>query len=304
MFRSSAKLFEQANDLFTQGNFPAAEGKYADAQMKFQKDGDPQSAQLAGAYAVFVALSHAGMNATAYAAVAVALKNLGGATLKLGVREVPAPSLATEVAIVSEDIAALGLPRDTPAQQAARAQALKQAGVHYQSAIGQNIVFVTELFQKETITGMARAFALFALSEEMQGDAAAYTDPKAAGAHYQQASIFWTQAKNSDAALSARTRGQELQKAVKCWFCGREVTGLAINFFELPSELTVALTKSESASVLPTFDVGSNKIYSCRGCNSTMNTLADGWALKRSAEVYVKLEAEIEQLRKQIQQRR
>jgi tetratricopeptide (TPR) repeat protein len=302
MFKSSSRLFDDANDLFKQGNFARAQGRYEDAAAKFQKEGDQQSARLAGAYAAFVSLATLGPNPSAYMAAAESLQQLGNVSLKLGVREFPAPALATEVALVAAELSALMMPRGSVTEQTFRAQKLKEVGIAFQTRIGGNVIVVKELFQKESTTGFLQAFQMFALSEEMQGEAAVFSDPKTAGEHYQQASLYWNQAHLADAANAALAHSREYQRSAKCWFCGREVTGQGISFFPLPSQLTLALTKGESASVLPTFDPGTNQVFACRGCNTTINALADSWALKRASEVYVKLEAEIEAIREQLRQ--
>ncbi len=304
MFKSSARLFDDANDLFKQENFAKALDRYSDAAAKFQKEGDQQNARIAYAYAAFVSLAGAGTNPQAYVSAASSLQQLGNVNLKLGVREYPAPVLATQVSLVSAELSALLMSSGSVNEQIYRAQKLKEVGLAYQTQVGNAVIVVKELFQKEATTGVVQAFKMFAMSEEMQGEAAVFSDPKAAGEHYQQASLYWSQAHFSDLSNAALTRSKEYQRSAKCWFCGREVTGQGLSFFLLPSELTLALTKGESASVLPTFDPGTNQVFACRGCNSTINTLADGWAQKRAGEVYLKLEAEIEQLRKQINSRR
>ncbi len=304
MFRSSSKLLEQANDLVKQGNFAKAEERYSDAAAKLTREGDSTNAQLAMAYAAFLALARAGGDPAIYGRAAQSLQTLGGATLKIGLRDVSASSLSNEVAILGEDLAAVMMPSQSVIEQTNRAQRLREVGLRYQSVIRTNVILTKEMFQKETGTGASRAFTLFALSEEMMGESTVFTDPKKAGEHYQQASLFWEQAGVKQASADARSRAQQYQKSAKCWFCGREVTGQGVSFFQLPSELTLSLTKTESAAVLPSFDNGTNQIFSCRGCNSTMNTLSDSWAQKRAQEVYTKLEAEIEVLRKQIQNMR
>ena len=162
------------------------------------------------------------------------------------------------------------------------------------------MLVLPELFWKQTAPGEARALPLLAMAEESLGQSLVQEDPKAAAEHFQTARLWWMQAGRADMAQSASTYVQSYGLAVKCWFCGREVSGEGVHFLSIPSELTDMLKKSASGTALPSFNKANGTVYACKGCHGAISALSDSIATQRTQELEVKINKQLEEIRRQL----
>ncbi len=301
LFKTATEVFDQANDLLLRGDFGSALNKYNDAIRKFQKVGDQNGILLASAYASVMGLAQNAGNPAAYRAAAQALRSLGDTPIKLGLRESTASAVAHEADILASELEWTTLHPTSVAQYQQKAQALRQVATAIRTDIGGNVLVLPELFRQGSVTGESHALALAAQSEEALAESLLSTDPKGAAEHYQTARLWWSQAGNAGAADAAASHVNQYGKSVKCWFCGREVTGEGIHFVAIPSNLTDLVKAADKDSVLPTFDPQTSNVYACKGCHGAVFLLADGLAMKRTAELDAKIQPQIEDLKRQIQ---
>jgi hypothetical protein len=300
LIKSAGELVALGHDLVQRGNFVEANEKYSDAARKFAKQGDMMGANIASSYAAVVAIGQQTSNPIAYRIASQSLLNIGGFMMKIGLREIPANQLATELDLLATELEVLSLSPINPQQFKDKAQALQTAAMQFRGKMTGQVLVIPELFSKIVMTGDAKAPALMAQAEESLGESLILDDPKAAAEHYQSARLWWMQAGRQDFADAASMRVRAYGRAAKCWFCGREVAGEGIHFVTMASELTDVLKRSGEGSALPTFDPVTNAIYACRGCYSAVFKLADDLAVKRTAELEVKIEKELSEIRAQI----
>ncbi len=301
LFKTATEVFDQANDYLLRGDFGSALNKYNDAIRKFQKVGDQNGILLATAYASVMSLSQNANNPNAYRGAAQALRAVGDQPIKLGLRESTGNALAHEAEILASATEWTSLQPTSTAQYQQKADALRQVATAIRSDIGSNVLVLPELFKQGSFTGEQRAYALAAQSEEALAESLIATDPKAAAEHYQTARLWWSQAGDAAAADAAANRVAQYGKSAKCWFCGREVSGENIHFVPMPSDLTDLVKAADKDSPLPSFDPATGQVYACKGCHGAVYRLADGLALKRTAELEAKVQPQIEDLKKQIQ---
>ena len=301
LFKTASEVFDQANDYLLRGDFGAALIKYTDAVRKFQKVGDQNGILLATAYASVMNLAQNTNNPDAYRSAAQALRAVGDQPIKLGLRESTGSALAHEADILASATEWTGLRPTSTAQYQQKAQALRQVATALRSDIGGHVLVLPELFKQGSFTGESRALVLAALSEEALGESFLATDPKAAAEHYQTARLWWSQTGDAAQADAAAAHVAQYGKSAKCWFCGREVAGENIHFVPMPSDLTDLVRAADKDSLLPTFDPQTGYVYACKGCYGAIYHLADELAAKRAAEVEAKLQAQIDELKKQIQ---
>lgn len=301
LFKTATEVFDQANDYLLRGDFASALAKYNDAIRKFQKVGDQNGILLATAYASVMNLAQDSNNPNAYRAAAQALHAIGDQPVKLGLRESTANAVAHEAEILASATEWVGLQPTSTAQYQQKAQALRQVATALRGDIGGNVLVLPELFKQGSYTGESRALVLAALSEEAIAESLVATDPKAAAEHYQTARLWWSQAGSGAQADAAAAHVAQYGKSAKCWFCGREVAGENIHFVPMPSDLTDLVKAADKDSPLPSFDPQTGNVYACKGCHGAVFHLADALAVKRAAEVEAKLQAQIDDLKKQVQ---
>ncbi len=301
LFKTATEVFDQANDLLLRGDFGSALNKYNDAIRKFQKIGDMNGVMLATAYASVMGLAQNPGNPMAYRAASQALRALGDQPIKLGLRESTAAAVAHEADILASAAEWTSLAPTSPQQFQQKAEALRQVATAIRADIGGNVLVLPELFRQGSVTGEQRALALAAMSEEAMAESLIATDPKAAAEHYQTARLWWSQAGDASMADAAAAHVAQYGKSVKCWFCGREVTGENIHFVPIPSDLTDLVKAADKDSVLPTFDPQTGNVYACKGCHGAVHHLADALATQRMNELDAKLQPQIDELKKQIQ---
>ncbi len=301
LFKTATEVFDQANDYLLRGDFGSALNKYNDAIRKFQKVGDQNGILLATAYASVMSLAQNTNNPNAYRAAAQALRAVGDQPIKLALRESTGNALAHEAEILASAMEWTSLAPTSPAQYQQKADALRQVATAIRTDIGGNVLVLPELLKQGSFTGEQRAYALAAQSEEALAESLLASDPKAAAEHYQTARLWWSQAGDAAQADAAAAHVAQYGKSAKCWFCGREVSGENIHFVAMPSDLTDLIKAADKDSPLPSFDAATGQVYACKGCHGAVFRLADGLALKRTAELEAKVQPQIDELKKQIQ---
>lgn len=300
LFKSASEVFDQANDYLLRGDFASALNKYTDALKKFQKTGDVNGAMQAAAYASVMGLAQRTGDPSAYRATAQALRALGDAPVKLGLRESTGNALAHEADILASVAEWTGLRPTSVDQYKQKAQALRQVATAIRTDVGSNVLVLPELFRQGSITGESQALALAAQSEEALAESMLTTDPKGAAEHYQTARLWWSQAGNAAQADAAAAHVSQYGKSAKCWFCGREVAGQDVHFVAMPSDLTDLVKAADKDSPLPSYDPATGNVYACKGCNGAVHHLADALALQRMNELDAKIQPQIQSLKDDI----
>jgi hypothetical protein len=298
LLKTADQLMEQGQDRLLRGDFRSAQDRFSDAAGKYSKDGNLQGAVVAKAYASLMAIGAGASVSMTYRNAAAALGPLGDMPMKLGPRQVPASYLAREASLLAEEMELLGSRPENAAGHAVISQRLQALSLAYRQ-LGTATLILPETFTHESISPSQKAPAMAALSEEEMGESLVATDPKRAAEHNQNARNWWVQAGDPVRAQAAAGRVDRYGRSVKCWFCGREVTGEGLQFVQLPGDIGPWSTAS-SGSALESTNAASNTVYACRGCQSVVDKVADKWAVQRSAEVEARLNEKIEQLRRRI----
>jgi len=294
------EIFGLGHDFVQRGEFANAYERYSEAARKFARQGDLNNAAVASAYGSVMQVGQRMSDPSAYHFAAQSLRNLGPTTIKLGLREISAATLATEADLLAGELEVRALQPTNPDQYRQKAQVLQNLAMRFRSELGGQVLVLPELFHQGTVQGEAKALPLAAEAEENLGDSKLSDNPRAAAEHYQSARLWWTQAGFSGRADQAAIRVRAYGRAAKCWFCGREVSGEGIHFIPMPSELTEVVRRSGAETALPTFDSSSNAIYACKGCHGAVYKLADSLAVRRMQELEVRVTAQINELRSQI----
>jgi hypothetical protein len=293
IFKDGTGTLEQALDLARRGDYVRAREKFLDAARKYSKEGSLLYPHLAAAYAEL--LSPGVMNGDPSALMALALSlrsNLGTTELKLGPRGISAADLATQLELTTRDANLMAAVQSGSGDPQSLAQALQGlAGAYGQ--LGNQVLYLPELFQRRAITAESRVPVLMALSFETLGTSVEKTDPLAAAEHFQTAQQYWLQANDDSRAQVTATRAGHLSIQAKCWFCSREGIGQGIQFVSLPVLEGVAGLKDTGSSPLPSIDTSGLRVYVCKGCYSAVHGLADKIAVQRAGEVEARLLAEI-----------
>jgi hypothetical protein len=220
--------------------------------------------------------------------------------MKLGVRESTAEQLAREAELLASEIELTAYHPASVDQYRQKAQSLRDLATAFRSDIGNQVLVLPELFRQGSLNGELKALPLAAQSEEAMAESLISSDPKAAAEHYQTARLWWFQAGYSGQADQALSRVQQYGRAARCWFCGRDVAGEGVHYVPMPSELTELVRNAAKDSPLPSYDAASGSVYACKGCYGAVYRLADGIASKRVAEMEARVQAQIEDLKRQV----
>jgi hypothetical protein len=298
LFKSADEEMGLGNDRVLRGEFPQAVDRYQEAAKKYAKMGNLSAATVANAYLALARLGVTGRSAAGLQAAANAVAPLGGMALKLGPREWPASSLAREAQLLAEEETLQGQTPQDPTAHAALAQRFQALSLAYRQ-MGNVVLVIPETFWHTTESASLKAPYMAALSEEEMGESLVSTDPKRAAEHNQNARNWWMQAGKPDRAEGAEQRGARYGRAVRCWFCGREVTGEGVQFVSLSSEMG-AWNSADRGSALPSVNLPANSVYVCKGCQSTVDKVADERATQRANEVRVELQAQIDELKRRM----
>lgn len=288
------------HDAVVRGDFNTAYTRFSEAAKKFQKQNNMYNYGLASCYMAIIAIALNPENPGVYYAAGQMLRSTGGIPLKLGLHEISSAEIADEVELLAGEKEILAMTPTNPSEHGAKAKRLQEIAMGYRSRTAGRVLVIPELFWKETIQGEARALPLLAKAEESLGQSLVNDNPKAAAEHFQTARLWWMQAGRADMAQTASSFVQSYGLAVKCWFCGREVSGEGVHFVSMPSTLTDLIKRTASESALPSFDQASGMIYACKGCYGAIFNLSDSLATQRTQELEVKINKQLEEIKRQI----
>ena len=295
LFKTPDDLLQEGNDRLLRGDFPGAQRSFQSASDGFSKKGMGPAAQYARALSVVMGLSSPNPSAADYQAVVEALLPLGELPIKLGPRTIAASQLRHEADLLREERSVLASAPSTPEAHQAAGARLQALSLAYRE-MGNQVLHLPELFQRGTVAASSKAPVLAALAEEELGEASVAQDPKRAAEHNQNARNWWLQVGEAARAQAATERVQRYGRAVKCWFCGREVAGEGINFRSLPSDVT-GFPASQEAGALAECDPQGGVVYACRPCGSAVERLADEKAQARAKEIEVRVNRMLESMR-------
>lgn len=298
LFKSADEEMGLGNDRVLRGEFPQAVDRYQEAAKKYAKMGNLSAATVANAYLSLARLGVTGRSAAGLQAAANAVAPLGDMPFKLGPREWPASTLSREAQLLAEEETLQGENPQDPTAQATLAQRYQALSIAYRQ-MGNVVLVIPEALWHATESSPLKVSTLAALSEEAMGESLVTTDPKRAAEHNQNARNWWMQAGRPDRAEGAEQRGTRYGRAVRCWFCGREVTGEGVQFVSMPSEMG-AWSSADRGSALPSVNLPANSVYACKGCQSTLDRVADERATQRANEVRVALQAQIDDLKRRM----
>lgn len=300
IIKSGDELMTAAHDAVMRGDFNTAYNKFSEATRKFQKMNDGYNYAMASGYVSIMAIALSPNDPGAYYSAVQVLRALGEVPLKLGLRDTSSSQLATEAELLAGEKEVLAVAPTSPMEQGARAKRLQEIAMGFRLNASGRVLVIPELFWKETVTGEGKALPLMAMAEESLGQSLVQENPKAAAEHFQTARLWWMQAGRADMAQTASAYVKSYGLAVKCWFCGREVSGEGVHFVSMPSELTDMLKKTASESALPSFDQSTDMVYACKGCYGAIFVLSDSIAVQRTKELEVKINAQLEEIRRRL----
>lgn len=304
LFKSSDELLEKGLDLVEQKEFAKAQDVFEKSAEKAEKKGERDVLVMSNALAKIMALSGQGRTYQNLVNAQQALAALGENDLKIGLKTIKASVLVTECAITAEEMSVQGVPTtaDGLTQRAGRLQSI---GVKYQTQIGNNTLFFPELFSNKNETGIQRSMRIFAESQENMAEATVWSDPKRAAEYYQNAVNYWKQAGDAAGESRGLDKVNQYSLSVKCWFCGREITGEYVHFFPMNSEVTNLLMKTNGDGPLLSANKTGDYVFACRGCYSAISKKADEIAVRyhniamaRITDVQNNLQAQINDLRR------
>lgn len=301
LFKGPEDHLQIANDRLLRGDFAGARDSYTSASQGYAKQGNGPGASMAAAYAGLMGLAGPTAVAPNYLAVAAAFAPMGAMPVKLGLRQVTAGQIALEAQLAAEEMTLASMVAGSPAvhqEMGHRYQALSMA---YRQ-MGDQVLVLSELFKRGSATAASKVPVYAARAMEEFGEAEVGTDPKRAAEHHQSARNWWLQAGDTARADAASQRVNRYAKSVRCWFCGREVTGEGVNFQSLTAVLgSVGLSEGAGqANALPACELAKGSVYACVACASAVDRVADAKALQRSAEAEARLNARIDELRRSI----
>ena len=301
LFKSGDELLDQGLDLSRRRDFVKAREKFLDASRKLSKEGGTIYVDVARAYADLMLLSSPNPDPTLMANLAGYLRStVGTFELRPGARGITGADLATQLQLEARDRNLSASLQSGQGDPNGLAQALQALANDYMQ-LGNQVLFLPELFQQQSVTADLRVPVLMALSFETLGRGVMHTDPMAAAEHFQTAQQYWSQAGDSSRAAVAAGQIERLSLQAKCWFCGREGAGHGVQFVSMPVDLDVSGLKGHDGSPLPSLDKAGTHLYVCKACNSAVRVLADRIASERSAQVAHQLRAEMAAMERRLQ---
>jgi tetratricopeptide (TPR) repeat protein len=276
LFKSGDELIELGYSSLRQGDFSKALNNFEKAKEKLSRQqGSSQDIQTAEVMTKLLRVNFNFDNPVVYTDAADALKSLGDQEILFGVRNVKASEICNECMIKSQELKALSIPTSSKTNYEQRAKELQEVGIKYQTTIGNNILLIPEIFKKAELTASSRGLMLFAESQENKGEAIVWSDPKKAAEYYQNAANYRKQAGDLNRESQNLAIVKQYSKAVRCWFCDRQIAGEQIHFFSMPSEITELQRVHKNQSPLPSKHDAGDHIYACRACHQAISKKAD-----------------------------
>ena len=303
LFKDGSGTLEQALDLARRGDFAHAREKFLDASRKYAKEGSLLYPNLAKAYADLLSPEVRDGHPDALMALSTFLRStLGTTELKLGARGISAADLATQLELTTRDLNLMAAVQSGTGNPESLAQALQALAGGY-GQLGNQVLYLPELFHQKSTTAESRVPALMALSFETLGTSIQATDPLGAAEHFQTAQQYWLQANDEARSQAAGTRAGHLSIQARCWFCGREGKGHGVQFVSLPIDQEVVGLKDPGTSPLPSLDPSGRRVYVCKGCFSAVSGLSDRIAMQRAGEAEARVMAELRAMEQRLRTR-
>ncbi|MCJ7570591.1 MAG: hypothetical protein MUO82_01765 [Candidatus Thermoplasmatota archaeon] len=279
LFKSGDELVELGYSCIKQGDFSKALNSFEKAKEKLMREGSSQDINVIDVMTKLLRINFNIDNPTTYKEAESALKLLGDTEIKLGVNNVKSSDISNECMIKSQELISLSIPKTTSQYLEQRSKELQDVAMKYQTTIGNNILFIPEIFKKTHLTGISRGLNLYAESQENLAEATVWSDPKKAAEYYQNAANYRKQAGDLNKEVENQNKVRQYSKAVRCWICNREITGEDIHFFPMASDITPLQRKRQIQSPLPSKHETENVIYACRACHQAISKKADEIAI-------------------------
>ncbi|HKN07581.1 MAG TPA: hypothetical protein VJ021_08310 [Thermoplasmata archaeon] len=301
IFKDGSATLDQGLDLARRREFDRAREKFLDASRKFSKEGSILYVSLANAYADLFSIGVRNSNPNSLLSLSALLRSgLGSTELRPGPRGISAADLASQLEVTAHDVNVMSALQSGAGSAEALGLAVQQVANEY-ARLGNQVLFLPELFNQQIVPADSRFPVLMALSFETLGNSLQASNPLGAAEHFQTAQQYWAQAGDESKAQTAANRVASLALQAKCWFCGREGTGHGIQFVSLPIGENVDGLKGAEASPLPSVDRSGRNVFACKGCYSAVWGLADRIAVQRAGEAEARLMAEIRAMEQRLQ---
>jgi len=267
-------FFKSGDDKFEQGNEFIKRKEYDKARAAFEKAISKGAADAEVAKVMIALLNLRAPNIQTYSAAATILKEKKDMEITFGLFTIKCSQLFIECDAVQAEMTATAMGSSGAPALKARAEALFQAAMKFQTQIGTNTLIIPEVYTAVKITGIQKANSLMAEGNENMGESVAWEEPKKAAEYLQMAMNYRQQLGDTNAEARIRNKISQYSKAAACWICGRETTGETLHFVSMPTEVTAMQSKTKQASPLPSYD-GGESIYVCRACYLAISKRAD-----------------------------
>ncbi len=270
----------------------SAFNSFREASEFYSKAGDPISAKVANALALFSRALSDPNKSENWTDAAASLLNSGTNNINI-TQLVSVETLAQECKLKAFELRARNMPTATDS-----APELEKTAKEYLSMGNKNLMLPL-LMNKQQISSQSFAHILIADAARLQGDQSLGADPKIAADYYRKAAIHMKAAGDVSSFQSLSGKADDYSTTAVCYFCGREVSGKDINFFSMRATLTAYLASKSTSQVLPS-SLAPNTVIACQGCYSAITIAADEIA----KGYYDRVEVEIAQLKQEISQLR
>src|SRR5208282_6371208 len=169
IFKDGSATLDQGLDLARRREFDRAREKFLDASRKFSKEGSILYVSLANAYADLFSIGVRNSNPNSLLSLSALLRSgLGSTELRPGPRGISAADLAAQLEVTAHDANVMSAVQAGAGSGEALASALQQVANEY-SQLGNQPLYLPELFNRQTIPANSRFPVLMALSFETLG---------------------------------------------------------------------------------------------------------------------------------------
>jgi len=250
-----------------------AANSFSSAAKHFAEAGNPQKSSESLALAtLFNALVH--RDAESWRICSEAMKRIGDTPINIGFSASSA-AIAQQAEVLQQDSLATGsIDRDS--QDISRVKALKNLAQRYLELTGED--FVVLKLMKVEIDPQRRAYYLFGLASMVEANSLMESDPRKAVSLLSESANHFEMAGVDPMNLRAITnvKRDNASRVAKCWFCAREVQGMATHYVLLPAVVS-AYTKQRYGSEIPQ-SIDGAFVVACQPCSSSIRAVAETFA--------------------------
>jgi len=292
-------LFKNGDELFTEGVDLIKRKEYKKATKQFHKalDKETSNEDLSRLYIIICDLCDNDNDAAEFINAAEKINSSNVKRFQFGLTEVDSKEFALECTLMAEEIEIAGRPDSME-----KGKALKELAQKYQMNVGNKPLKINEILKGETSsTGISEALVLQATAYETMGMVAVMSDPKKGAEYMQMAYNFRRQIGDSGEKDMNMMKG--FSRSVKCWLCGRTVTGEGIHFVTTSSDVAPVF-KEDGSVILKSSPEDNHSIYMCKPCYSAISNRSDqisrayyDKAMEEMHRMEMRLEAEIAAVR-------